>query len=265
MKRHHQFFRSRSRPGLLCVALFAMGLSARAETFDMQAWIDTNVANGTVLAVTAVHFDDGEVTHFRGGTLSPGGDRAPGPETQFQIGSITKAFTNLLLAEMVAAGEVRYEIPVGSLVGDDVEFANPAVADIPLVRLATHASGLPRLPANLAPADPLNPYAGYDEKMLLAGLAASRDSQPLGDHYAYSNFGVGLLGYLLGRAHGGGYRAALRERVLAPLGLTRTGFEAGDDVAAGFRNGQVVPAWDLDALDGAGALSVGTHSARRRR
>lgn len=237
-----------------CALAAVPGAGPRAESFDMQSWIDDRVDAGEVLAVTAVHFDDGEVTHFAGGSLSPGSEEAPGPATQFQIGSITKAFTDLLLAELVAAGKVRYDATIGSLVGDDVEFANPDVAAITLLELATHTSGLPRLPANLAPKDPLNPYAGYDESQLLAGLAAARAGQPLGDHYAYSNFGVGLLGYLLGRVHGGGYSAALDERVITPLGLARTGTQSDGVVAAGFRNGQVVPAWDLDALAGAGAL-----------
>jgi CubicO group peptidase (beta-lactamase class C family) len=241
------------RAGIAVWALSAAA-NARAETVDMQAWIGDKVANREVLAVTAVHYDDGEVRHFHGGTLAPGSVAEPDAETGFQMGSITKAFTDLLLAEMVAAGKLDYDTTIGSLLGDSVEFANPAVAEITLQQLATHTSGLPRLPANLVPTNPLDPYAGYDEAALLRGLAASRDRQPLGNHYAYSNFGVGVLGYLLGRAHGGGYRAALEEWVLEPLALEQTGFDAPAEIAAGYRNGQVVPAWNLDALGGAGAL-----------
>jgi CubicO group peptidase (beta-lactamase class C family) len=228
--------------------------SACAAEFDMQGWIDEQVDSGAVLAVTAMHLQEGEASYFAGGRLAPGGDASPDEATQFEIGSLTKAFTNLLLAEMVEQDKVSYGTTIGELLGSDVAFANDAVANITLLQLATHTSGLPRLPANLAPTDQLDPYKGYDEDALLEGIAATRDKQPLGNHYAYSNFGVGLLGYLLGRVHGEGYEAALMELVIEPLGLSATGFERAEDSATAYRGGQAVKDWTLDALAGAGAL-----------
>ena len=227
---------------------------AHAGEFDMQGWIDEQVGAGAVLAVTAMHLQDGEVSYFAGGRLAPGGDSAPDEAAQFEIGSLTKAFTNLLLAEMVKRDEVSYDTTIGELLGSDFAFANDAVADISLLELATHTSGLPRLPANLAPTDQLDPYKGYDEDALLQGIATARDKQPLGNHYAYSNLGVGLLGYLLGRVHGEGYEAALVELVIEPLGLEATGFERAEGSATPFRAGRAVKDWTLDALAGAGAL-----------
>ncbi|MCG8369635.1 MAG: serine hydrolase [Proteobacteria bacterium] len=237
---------------LLSLSIAAFG--ARGSDFDVQAWIDEQVAANGVLAVTAAHLEDGRVRHYAGGSLAPGSDTAADENTQFEIGSITKAFTNLLLAEMVEKDLVGYETTIGELLGDDVSFANPAVADITLMQLATHTSGLARLPANLQPTDPLDPYKGYDEAAVLAGLAMARDKQPLGRHYSYSNFGVGVLGYLLGRVHGGGYTAAMHEHVIGPLGMHNSGFDRADHSAKGFRDGQVVPDWSLDVLAGAGSL-----------
>lgn len=242
-----------SRAWLPVVATLLMSATSNAENVDIQGWIDQQVSDGKVLAASAARLVDGEVAYSAGGATATDGDADITAHTQFQIGSITKTFTNLLLAEMVADGKLRYDSTIGDIVGDDVEFGNTEVAGITLKRLATHTSGLPRLPVNLVPSDPLDPYRGYDEKALLAGLAASRDKQPLGDHYGYSNFGVGLLGYLLGRVDGRGYRTALQERVLSPLELNETGFVA-DNATAGFRAGVVVPDWTLDSLDGAGAL-----------
>jgi CubicO group peptidase (beta-lactamase class C family) len=227
---------------------------AQAQNFDIQGWIDEQVSSGGILAATALHAVDGDVSHYAGGKLVPGESRAPGSATQFEIGSLTKVFTNLLLAEMVESGKVTYDATVGDILGDELQFSNAAVANITLLELATHSSGLPRLPGNLAPTDQLDPYKEYDESALLNGLAAARDKQPLGKHYAYSNFGVGLLGYLLGRAHGGGYRVALSEYVIGPLGFTNTGFERAEESAAAFRGGQTVKDWQLGALEGAGAL-----------
>jgi serine-type D-Ala-D-Ala carboxypeptidase/endopeptidase len=234
-----------------------------ADDFDIEDWIDEQVGSGAVLSVTAMHVDGGEVIPYGGGETAPDSGESPDANTQFEIGSITKAFTNLLLAEMVARDAVSYETTIGELLGDDFTFANDAVGGITLLQLATHTSGLPRLPANLAPTDQLDPYRGYDEEALLEGIAGARDKQPLGNHYAYSNFGVGLLGYLLGQVQGDGYSGALEELVIRPLGLERTGFERAAQSAVAWRGGQVVKDWSLDALAGAGSLRSTTGDLAR--
>ncbi len=238
---------------LAFVALLTLAPTGNASESALQDWINESIAGGADLAISAAHYKDGNVSYYSGGSTQPAGGESIDETTQFQIGSITKTFTNLLLAEMVARGDVDYDTTIGDILDGAVEFANPAVADITLMQLATHSSGLPRLPVNLVTSDPLNPYKGYDEEKLLAGVAMSRAQQPLGNHYSYSNFGVGLLGYLLGRVHGDGYHAALEALVLQPLGLEETGFDASN-ASAGFRGGEVVPDWTLDSIDGAGGL-----------
>ncbi len=251
-------------PRLVLAVLTLCALAtAQADEFDARSWVDEQVATGAVLAVTAVHLRDGDAVYYAAGKLAPDDDRKPGADTQFEIGSVTKAFTNLLLAEMVEKGDVSYDTTIGDILGDDVDFANAAVADITLLQLATHSSGLPRLPANLVPTDQLDPYKGYDEDALLAGIAGARDKQPLGDHYVYSNFGVGLLGYLLGRVHGGGYTIAVDELVVQPLGLEHTGFERSANSAVAWRGGQPVKDWSLDALAAAGSLRSTTGDLER--
>jgi len=220
----------------------------------LEASLDRGVATGELLSGVAAVQDGGVVTFFTAGRLSPGVEAPPTSGTRYQIGSITKVFTNLLLAELVAAGELSYDTTLADLIGNEIEFANEAVGEITLMELATHTSGLPRLPPNLNVSNTVDPYAGYDETALLQALASVRRGQPLGKGYAYSNFGVGLLGYLLGRVHGEDYRAALVERVLRPLGLDDTAFEAGPEPAAGFSGGETTTAWSFDALAGAGAL-----------
>ncbi|MEM9305474.1 MAG: serine hydrolase domain-containing protein, partial [Pseudomonadota bacterium] len=235
------------------VAAMTLAPAALAEDNDMQAWIDEQIASGKNLAITAMHLKDGEVSYYAGGTTTAGEQITPDENTQFQMGSITKPFTDMLLAELVANGAVKYDTTIGELM--DVEPKNPAVAEITLQSLATHTSGLPRLPVNLVPANPLDPYAGYDDDLLKKAVVEARNLQPLGDHYAYSNFGVGLLGYLLGEEQGDGYQKAMMALVVEPLGLTETGFTESGNVAQGFRSGDVVPAWSMDdALAGAGSL-----------
>lgn len=237
--------------------------AAQASELDMQEWIDDQVDSGAALAISAVVLKDGEARHFNGGVLEPGGTSAADKETQYEIGSITKAFTNLLLAEMVKNGQVSYDTTIGSVLGDKVRFANPAIGATTLLELATHTSGLPRLPADFAPTDPLDPYRGYNDAALLRSLAITRDKQPLGNYYAYSNLGVGLLGYLLGRVHGDGYVDAVMEHVVVPLGLERSGFDRQEKSATAYRDGEAVKDWSIDALAGAGALRSTTGDLER--
>jgi CubicO group peptidase (beta-lactamase class C family) len=129
---------------------------------------------------------------------------------------------------------------------------------ITLGDLATHRSGLPRLPDNLEPQDPDNPYADYDEKRLLDFLARHELGRNVGEQYEYSNLATGLLGYVLARRAGMPYEKLIAERILKPLGMNDTGITLIDDMkkrqATGHSEGKPVKNWDIDALAGAGAL-----------
>jgi CubicO group peptidase (beta-lactamase class C family) len=192
------------------------------------------------------------------GVTGAGGKPVDG-KTLFEIGSVTKALTSLLLADMVRRGEVRLDDPVAKHLPPGTVVPTRNGKAITLIDLATHTSGLPRLPANLAPRDPLNPYADYTEAQLDAFLrdyALSRDS---GGTYEYSNLGVGLLGRALAYRAGGDYEGVLRQRVLAPLGMTDTAIALTPDQATRFSDGhsaalQPTPHWELPSLAGAGAL-----------
>jgi serine-type D-Ala-D-Ala carboxypeptidase/endopeptidase len=148
------------------------------------------------------------------------------PDTLFEIGSVTKTFTGLLLAELSLKGVVKLDDPVEKYLPANTRLRDSAGAPIRLMDLATHRSGLPRIPDNFNPPDPANPYAAIDEKELLKTLqdfqtSKGHASSPKRDtKHAYSNLGYGLLGYVLGRADGSSYSASLTKRVLQPLGLT---------------------------------------------
>ncbi|MEV5982527.1 serine hydrolase domain-containing protein [Streptomyces sp. NPDC052114] len=199
-----------------------------------------------------------------GDTARCGGTPAD-PDTRFEIGSLTKTFTALLLADMVARGEVAYDDPVGRfLPRTAVPYLDGEA--ITLLHLATHTSGLPRLPPGFlrrgAPAWFSNPYADFTADDFRRALARARPRAAPGTRVRYSNFGVGLLADLLTRAAhgrwdtggpgGGAYAGLLADRVLEPLGLTRTGCATDLPQATGHWHGRVRPAWQMPAMPGAG-------------
>lgn len=218
------------------------------------------LVQGGIVPSMVVGVRRGDVVEFHAlGTLTPGGVAAPTPDTVFEIGSISKVFTAILLSDAVRRGEVSFDDPIGSLLPEGV--APPAFEGrVPTLReLATHRSGLPRMPANISPADVENPFADYgrdDLHAFIGGLALPRAP---GAAYEYSNLGAGLLGDALAQRLGVPYEAALRERVLGPLGLTDTTITLSESQRARFApphqaGGVPTKAWDFDALAGAGAV-----------
>ncbi|WP_223833132.1 serine hydrolase domain-containing protein [Streptomyces venezuelae] len=192
------------------------------------------------------------------GTTSRDGGVPADPDTRFEIGSLSKTFTALLLAEMVARGEVAYDDPITRFLPRSAA-PRPRGAPITLLHLATHTSGLPRLPPGFlrtaAPAWYSNPYEGYDAASLQRALSRTRPRAAPGTRVRYSNFGVGLLGDLLTRAAGAGdFAPLLADRVLRPLGLTHTSCTTDQPQAAGYWHGRARPAWQMAALPAAGMV-----------
>ena len=147
---------------------------------------------------------------------------ALGGNTVFEIGSITKTFSTALLADMVARGEVKLDDPVAKYLPSTVKVPGRGRKQITLYDLATHASELPRLPANLHPADMSNPYADYTVDQMYQSVSAYELERDIGAEYEYSNLGSGLLGHALARRLGKTWEEAVTERILEPLGMTDT-------------------------------------------
>jgi CubicO group peptidase (beta-lactamase class C family) len=209
---------------------------------------------------------DEDRTETRGfGSVDSTGQR-PTARTLFEIGSVTKALTGLLLADAIERGLVDADTPVRSLLPDTVDwtYADSVAAlaqTMTLEHLATHRSGLPRLPSNLRAvmASPQDPYAAYGDSALYAALDDAVLPRAPGTRYEYSNLGMGLLGHLLARRADTTYAALVRRRITAPLGLSDTRIHLTDAQQSRFaqghnRAGAPAPPWHFDALAGAGAL-----------
>jgi serine-type D-Ala-D-Ala carboxypeptidase/endopeptidase len=185
-----------------------------------------------------------------------------GPGSIFEIGSITKTFTATLLADMAREGLVALDDPVNRLLPTGVRVPSRG-REITLEDLASHRSGLPRLPRGLLwrglwP-DRRDPYARWDAARLEHAVSRSRPRQEPARKFVYSNYGAGLLGHVLARRAGTTYEGLVRERICRPLGLVDTWIETPEPdrrrLARGHDwRGRAVPHWHLAALAGAGGL-----------
>jgi D-alanyl-D-alanine-carboxypeptidase/D-alanyl-D-alanine-endopeptidase len=193
------------------------------------------------------------------GTGEKGGARKVDADTLFEIGSVTKVFTSLLLADMVRRGEVALDDPVAKYLPAGTKVPEGGGKQITLVDLATHTSGLPRMPDNFAPMDPNNPYADYDVARLYAFLAGHQLRRDIGSKFEYSNLGVGLLGHALSRRTGMDYETLVRTRITEPLHMDSTAVTLTPALTTRLATGydpslDPVANWDLGVLQGAGAL-----------
>ncbi len=181
------------------------------------------------------------------------------PDGLFEIGSITKTFTGLILSQMVAQKKARLSEPVRALLPAGTVAAPASGPEITLLDLSAQRSGLPRLPDNMNPADKANPYADYDRKALFAFVASHGVSLPATPKFGYSNLGVGLLGQALAERAGATYEALLVKEITGPLGMRETVVTLAPALRARLspgHDGAHRPArpWDQDALAGAGAI-----------
>jgi len=194
------------------------------------------------------------------GNLAKGDPRTVDGDTIFEIGSISKVFTSLLLADMVNRKEVTLDDPAAKYLPETVKMPERSGKSITLLDLSTHSSGLPRLPSNLKLKDPRNPYADYsvdDLYQFLSGYTLPRDP---GSEYEYSNLGAGLLGHLLACRAGTDYESLIRSRIARLLSMPDTGITLSSSMhqrMATGHNAMLAPVANSDLptpLAGAGAL-----------
>jgi CubicO group peptidase (beta-lactamase class C family) len=145
-------------------------------------------------------------------------------DTVFEIGSITKVFTCLILGTMVERGEAALTDPVAKYLPEGVKVPERGGKQITLQDLATHTSALPREPSNYSYtgdwSQPLPDYSADEMYEFLRDCELTRD---IGVQYEYSNIGMALLGHALERCAGADYETLLKTRILDPLGMRDTG------------------------------------------
>jgi CubicO group peptidase (beta-lactamase class C family) len=201
------------------------------------------------------------------GTSGRPDEAALSADTVFEIGSVTKVFTSLLLADMVRRGEVHLEDPVSSHL--PVRVGPGSTRAITLADLATHTAGFPLWPSGVpATREGALSMATYSVERLYEYLASFDVPADVGTKWAYSNVDAGLLGLALAQRAGMTYDALLESRITRPLQMTSTGLPAGNDRAAAGQDVDLVsrmavghdaasrpaPRWNVPALVGAGSL-----------
>ena len=264
-----KYFRTMSKQKniqVICLWLLfsTLGSIVRAEGFtntgDIKMFLDENFSKKNIAIVVGL-VDEHRSQMFSAGTLDNGTGGKPDGDTLFEIASITKTFTVLLLEEMVERGEMKLDDPVQKYLPESVKVPTHNGKPITLLDLATHSSGLPRDPDNLTPTRglPENAFADYTVERMYQFLGSYVLSRDPGAQVEYSNVGLALLGHALARKADINYESMVIEHICQPLKMDSTRItltpEMKKRLAGGHdERGNRAPDWNFLAYDGTGGL-----------
>jgi serine-type D-Ala-D-Ala carboxypeptidase/endopeptidase len=183
--------------------------------------------------------------------------KTPDANTVFEIGSITKVFTAIVLQQLAGEGLLKLDDRADKYLPNQIKLPQRDGRAISLLDLATHSSGLRRLPDNFRIQE--NPYAKYGVREFYECLKHTALQRKPGEDYEYSNLGFGLLGHILELRTGRPYEVLVREKLLLPLGMGSTVITLSADQRARLARGHTprgepTANWDFDVLAPAGAF-----------
>jgi D-alanyl-D-alanine-carboxypeptidase/D-alanyl-D-alanine-endopeptidase len=254
----------------LCTVLIGHGIPAAFASTDLniensmdmnmdiqallQEYVDDNNSIGAAVGL----IDHGTIQFFSYGKMFAGEDAPISEDTIFEIGSITKVFTTLALMDMVTQGKVQLDDPI-ELYLPEIKIPEKDGKKITLRHLATHHSGIPRLPDNFDLEDRSNPYANYLIENLYEFLSHHVLQRIPGEHWEYSNVGMGLLGHILALKSGKSYEQLIFDSISSKLSMENTGVALTSQMqkqfAKGHQSKQEVSHWDFQpCMAGCGGL-----------
>ena len=237
---------------------FATSAQQLASDREIRDALVRRVMTGQNRAIVVGIYDNGQARIIPMGASEAPNGKLDG-NTVFEIGSITKVFTGTLLADMAARKIVSVDDSVAKYLPTAVRMPSRNGRAITLLDLSTQHSGLPRMPNNMLPVDPANPYADYTPQQMYEFLSRHELQRDPGESFEYSNLGVGLLGAALARRAGVSYEKLVTDQILDPLGMRNTRVVLTAEMRAALArpygpNGAPTLNWDLPTLAGAGAL-----------
>lgn len=223
--------------------------------------IEKRIHEGITPSIAIAVIDSSGIHYHNFGKTAVDG-KAVDENTIYEIGSISKAFTAILLAQQILDGKLKLDDEINRFLPDDVKVSVMGEADITFGNLSDHTSGLPRMPDNFAPANPSNPFADYTEDKMYDFLSNYAPVREVGAEYEYSNLAQGLLGHLLAQNVNSTYEELMVQTIANPLQMEDTRIKLTDrmkeNLALGHSDGSVVENWDIPTLAGAGAIRSST-------
>jgi beta-lactamase class C len=196
----------------LCSLLYGASLDVKKVDAIASEFIDRNDVTGLSIGL---YFND-KSHYYNYGYLSQESSQEVSNETLFEIGSVTKVFTALLLAQAANKKKISLSQTIDAFLPEGLNDENIPIDRLTFLQLATHTSSLPRIPGNASPLEP------YPLKTMITFLKQWKAKYKPGTRYLYSNLGYGVLGYTLEGVYDKSYQSLLTSQILTPLSMTST-------------------------------------------
>jgi len=223
--------------------------------------IERRIEEGLTPSITIAIIDSSGVKYFNFGKTAKNGQEVD-ENTIYEIGSISKVFTGILLAQQVLEGRLKLEDEINNFLPDDIKVPVMGDTEITFGNLTDHTSGFPRMPNNFSPSNPQNPYADYTVDQMYEFISNYQAVRTVGAEFEYSNLAQGLLGHLLAMNNNSTYEELMVQTIANPLDMNDTRIELtqrmNENLALGHSGGKVVENWDIPTLAGAGAIRSST-------
>ena len=244
----------------LMIAIASGNSSAAAANTELEKVLKHKVETEKLsVGIAVAIIENGKVSFINVGLANKETAQEIDQNTLFEIGSVSKVMTSTALATFVDEGKLKLSDPVQNYLPKSVRLPMKNDKAITFESLASHRSGLPRLPSNMPFGDPLNPYADYTTGMMYAFLNQYTLPREVGESPEYSNLAVGLLGHTLAKIDDMNYEQMLMQRVLKPLKMKDTFVDVPKSALTRRSKGhngnlESTDYWQLPAMAGAGAV-----------
>ena len=245
---------------VITTLLFAHFIACSQLPADsIKAIIKREVAGKRSKSIVVGIIDAGGRQIYSEGILSDEKPVRPDGNTVYEIGSITKVFTAVLLADMSLKNKLNLTDPISRYLPAGVTSPMRNGREMTLLSLSTHRSGMPRFPYNPYPKDIDNPYADYTEAALFDYISGFQPDYDYDTRWRYSNVAYGLLGNLLSRIAKNDFESMVHETICRPLTMPATAIRSTERMQANEARGHAITgeptvSLELGALEAAGAL-----------
>lgn len=212
---------------IVAIMALLLGVTAQANFVvpdELRTFLEEEMARADVPGVSYGIVDDGEITLGTLGVAEAGTSQYVAADTAFIIGSVSKSFTALAVMQLVEAGSVELDAPIGDYL--DVFEGNPDAAAITIRQLLSHTSGYSTHQGNQSQSD----YSRRADALELRvrDVGAMELAHAPGTRWEYSNANYMLAGRLIEVVSGQSYDDYVTENILQPAGMTNSFVGSGN-------------------------------------
>jgi CubicO group peptidase (beta-lactamase class C family) len=221
------------------------------------------MSGGASCGLTIGIYKEGKSNFYNYGETERGNKALPNENSIYEIGSITKTFTGIILAKALLEKKIHLKDDIRKYLPGQFPNLNYGGKPITVEHLANHTSRIPSIPPDISKQkefDELNPYKNYTKEMMFAYLKTFIPDMMPGSKNEYSNMGMALLGIILEKVYEKDYSQLVSELIAAPNEMKHTKVKLdADDLklkCKGYdQNGKETPFWELNSFAAAGAIN----------